>query len=548
MRFRFRAVASLVAAVAVVGCGGGGGGGNSEPVGIAPPPGAPPGGLDISIPAPAPAPAEPTTSGPAPAPSVPAPAPAPAPMPAGLDLLPRIEPYERLAAASSAGAGTGAGAGGTVVQTRAAPLPLVRPLPVRVPVDAGGATATRAQAKPGAAVQIGHRRRVTATEDAQRLGALLDWQPHAAGGFSAALAFDSEGAAALRIGLLVESLPDAATVRVYAPQQPAEATLTGAALKAAVAVRRGARASDAAYWLPAVQGPQAVLEIELPADVSASAVRLAVAQVSHLWVAPQAPEAMTTKIGEAGSCNLDATCSPEYDAAARSVARMVFVNDGDAYLCSGTLLADAPASGRPFFLTANHCISDEATAASLSTYWFYSSSACSSNLLTPRATPLHGGATLRFTSTDSDVTLLELAEPPPVGALYSGSILGTVPAGVPVSGLHHPAGDLLKLSMGDVIGYARCGPAQASGSFGCTTTTADDGTDLGVRWRAGVTQPGSSGSALFAGIGTRHYVVGQLRGGGSSCAAPQSPDVYGRFDRGYAAGIRDLIGSPAGSR
>lgn len=418
-------------------------------------------------------------------------------------------------------------------------------MPVRVFAEAAPEGATPGASSTRKPVQIGNRRRVAATADAAGLGALLAWQRSPAGGHVAALAFVSEGAAALRIGLLIRQLPDEAQLRVYAPGAAAEATTTGREIKARVAVHPSASLAAAAHWLPAVAGPEAVLEIELPPSIAPQAVQIAVPYVSHLWVAPQSLGTLSTKIGEAGTCNVDATCSPAHADPARSVARMIFVRDGNSFLCTGTLMADAPASGRPFFLTAHHCIADAGAAASLSTYWFYGSSACLSTQLSSRATPVHGGAALRFTSADTDTTLLELNTLPPPGTLYSGSVLGAVPVGIPVTGLHHPLGDLLKLSTGSAFGYMACTVDEGGGTVSCRTSDAQGGTDLAVGWTSGVTEPGSSGSSLFAGIGTRHYVIGQLRGGGSSCSNPTAPDVYGRFDRGYAAGINALLGSPA---
>jgi hypothetical protein len=44
----------------------------------------------------------------------------------------------------------------------------------------------------------------------------------------------------------------------------------------------------------------------------------------------------------------------------------------------------------------------------------------------------------------------------------------------------------------------------------------------------GVTEGGSSGSALFTSSGRQ--LIGQLYGGYSSCANPTGADIYGRFD------------------
>ena len=46
---------------------------------------------------------------------------------------------------------------------------------------------------------------------------------------------------------------------------------------------------------------------------------------------------------------------------------------------SGTLLADRDTSTTvPYFLTANHCVSSQAAASTIQSYWFYRATACDS--------------------------------------------------------------------------------------------------------------------------------------------------------------------------
>ena len=68
------------------------------------------------------------------------------------------------------------------------------------------------------------------------------------------------------------------------------------------------------------------------------------------------------------SCIINASCAsipsaiqPLRDA----VAYMVFNVGSSAYICTGGLLNDASSSGTPYFLTANHCLSTQASATSL---------------------------------------------------------------------------------------------------------------------------------------------------------------------------------------
>ena len=61
-------------------------------------------------------------------------------------------------------------------------------------------------------------------------------------------------------------------------------------------------------------------------------------------------------------------------------------------------------------------------------------------------------------------------------------------------------------------------------------------------WQQGITEGGSSGSAIFVRAESgRRYVVGNLMGGSSSCQNPTGTDAYGRLDRSFAAGINKWL-------
>src|SRR5437868_5756432 len=114
------------------------------------------------------------------------------------------------------------------------------------------------------------------------------------------------------------------------------------------------------YWSPVMESSSGVMEIELPAGVPASAVRISVPHLSHM-VASARTDFITKA---AASCNNDATCYASTYPELNAVARMVFTSGGSSYLCTGTLLADKDTSTTiPYFLSANHCISSQSVAS-----------------------------------------------------------------------------------------------------------------------------------------------------------------------------------------
>lgn len=454
---------------------------------------------------------------------------APIPMASGA----RIEPLdtqvvERATSKRAPAAASRLPTGAPVARVELAPLVEAKAVPERAP---------------GSPLRIGVGRAVPATAQVQDLAALLDWHTLDDGARVAAVAFDAAGAQGVRLGVLVRALPDGAVLRFYGRPGTPVVALDSDALAALHALnRRGGLADDAArmVWGPDTDGAVSTLEVELPAGVAADRLQLAVPELSHLTqTVAQALAKDEADIGRAGSCNVDASCTT-YEAESRSVAKMLFTRSGSSFLCTGTLLNDAQGSGRPYFLTASHCIGDQATASTLVTYWFFRAASCGAARPDPANTRRAGGAVWRATDTATDTSLLELNEPPPGGVLYAGSYFGPSPAiGADVLGLHHAGGDLLKASLGRVLGYANC----PTGDGNCTLTNDPAlGASLRLTWRRGTTEGGSSGSAIFAqSEGGTRYVVGVLHGGNASCDNPEGSDFYGRFERSFAAGLRDWL-------
>ncbi len=390
--------------------------------------------------------------------------------------------------------------------------------------------------KQGGALQIGFSRPVPALESAARTVERLRWAATPGGGQVAAFSITSPEALAIRAGLRFDSLPAETLLRFYAPGEGEVGEVSAEEVRVTIGRNLDADGQGEAaktYWSPVIEGSTAVVEIELAAGVSPASLALAAPLVSHLLTAPSMNFAMpSTKA--AASCNLDVTCSSAWSIESNSVARITFVDGSSSFLCTGTLVVDKDASTYiPFFLTANHCVSNQSAASSMASYWFYRATSCNSGVRGGYQT-LGGGATLLYNSSTTDTSFLRLNAAPPAGAVYAGwAVGGAGPAGANVAGLHNPTGDLQKISFGTVANYATCSPT-GSESFSCRGTSLSSATFYEVAWRSGITEPGSSGSGVFMENG--HYLLGQLYGGSTTCAALGS-DFYGRFDVAYNAGV-----------
>ncbi|BDT68586.1 lysyl endopeptidase [Comamonadaceae bacterium OS-1] len=437
------------------------------------------------------------------------------------------------------------GTAASALQPRAAQPVLAHAIALGDVAQAKVAAVKPLLAQKGVPQQIGLPRDVAATATVAATSALLQWQATATGGRVAAISIHSGLAVGLRLGVLVKSLPASATLRVYA--QGAGKAYTIAAQDVLDTLARNRAAGDASdagrtYWAPTVEGTEATLEIELPAQVSTASVEIAIPSVSHLFSSPLM-EAKAGNVAKAavGSCEVDTACEPSFATESNSVARMSFVKNGITSACTGTLVNDASGSGTPYFLGANHCISTQAEASTLETWWFWRASTCGGVTGDANATTRIGGATLLYASASTDTSFMRLADTPPTGAVFAGwSVAAPVLGHVAVS-LHFPQGDWQSISTGVITSFLNCGSLAANGDFSCTTSNQANSSFVNTQFARGSTELGSSGAPLFETIGGGHYLVGQLYGGSSSCSNPTGSNAYGRLDVAFNARLRQWL-------
>ena len=235
-----------------------------------------------------------------------------------------------------------------------------------------------------------------------------------------------------------------------------------------------------------------------------------------------------------GSCEVNVNCSEgtNWQKQKRGVAE-IFLKNGTSWgFCSGDLINTTNNSGIPYFLTADHCHSEGTSTASASDmlqwqfYFNYEASTCT----TPSSEPTYNsltGCVLKASSPingGSDFCLVLLNSTPPQSykPYYNGWDRTNTATSSGV-GIHHPAGDIKKIS-----------------TFTTTPTSAswNDGTNVGTtnaHWNFvyaattnghGVVEGGSSGSPLFNSNGVQ---FGTLTGGSSSCTVLAGANYYGKF-------------------
>ncbi len=235
-----------------------------------------------------------------------------------------------------------------------------------------------------------------------------------------------------------------------------------------------------------------------------------------------------TARGGSGSCNNDVVC-PEGDAWRDEIRSVAAYTVGGIDTCTGTLIMDAEATFRPFFLTAFHCGLSTGNAAQVVTLWNYESANCGDQGGGSRMQSV-SGSTFLASRSDTDSSLIELSSTPPeeFGVHWSGwDRTGNVPLGS--VGIHHPgvSEKMISFNTDALTTVNNC-----IGGGGSDTHWEVN------NWEDGTTEPGSSGSGIWDPDNQR--LVGMLSGGTASCSSITS-DCYGKFSESWDNGGADNV-------
>lgn len=291
-------------------------------------------------------------------------------------------------------------------------------------------------------------------------------------------------------------------------------------------------------WTPYTDGDTQLIELHTPQHVAG--LPFSVSDIVHFEQSLNASggggEAAINRV--AGACSPDVVCTtgdPVLDAAIdqrrRSIAHISFVSGSGSFSCTGTLINSA--SEQNFFMTANHCISTAAEAASITFRWFYEASMCGlgDSSVIPESTNTFGGAQLVFTNQFVDSTLLRLNAAPPEGTVFTGWSTVALTPGQPVVSISHPTGDVKKYATGTLRSLFR------TTDNGMIRVSGYEQEMWAVHFTRGVIEGGSSGSGLFTLDGSSLVFRGVLSNStvrnaatGLSCTNTNENANYGRWD------------------
>jgi len=263
------------------------------------------------------------------------------------------------------------------------------------------------------------------------------------------------------------------------------------------------RTAEAQAWLATVQGDEAVLMLRSPCQTLPQ-VRLTA--YAHIFLSFH-------EILKELECNLDIACETDPDLLEAS-SGVGIINVAGYVFCSGSLINNEQTEDlEPFFVTANHCICSREQTHGTEVFWDFRASECGLDDAPLLAElPRSNGHTLLATSANLDATLIRLDTVPvgDYGRAYPGWDARQPQEDDPVLCIHHPEATRMRVSKGTV----RETDQTMNGRQHQTV----------VLWSQGVTENGSSGSALL--FADTFRLAGMLsQGPAHSCE-----DTSGNFD------------------
>ena len=292
--------------------------------------------------------------------------------------------------------------------------------------------------------------------------------------------------------------------------------------------------SSGKFLIGVLKGELAYLELYEPATVQGQS-QISTKRVDVAYDANALSSA--EDFGDGLPCNININCptGADWQVQKKGIARILMVFSNGQGWCSGSLIANTSNTFEPYFLTAHHCqlIGNNPDFG----VWRFDFDYESNNCQNPAVEPVPRsvlGCELISNRAETDFMLLKTN---PIPQNYEVYFTGwnrdnnqtTVPANSVY--IHHPFGDIKKISVDTQASIIHPSPLNWGGIFGISPPNSHwkSITDLGVF------QPGSSGSPL---LDNNKRIVGQLHGGstavGDECKVTGA--YFGRFNISWNQG------------
>lgn len=285
-----------------------------------------------------------------------------------------------------------------------------------------------------------------------------------------------------------------------------------------------------------VPGAVALLECHEPAAVRGQS-RLHINRVDYAYdrnAMVEAQVAGVTGFGISVPCHLNVNCpaGANWQTEKRGITRILMVFSNGLGWCSGTTIANTSNTPEPYVLSANHCqLIGNNPDFSLWRFDFgYESVDCNNPATEPVEKSVLGCQRVAA-RLETDFMLLRMtALPANFNVYFNGWNRNVNPSATSTTFIHHPVGDIKKISVDQQAATNFPQQVDWSGVFGISPANS--------HWLVvpdqGYFEPGSSGSPLF---NPAKQIIGQLHGGNATPANCTVQNTYwGRFDLSWNQG------------
>jgi hypothetical protein len=288
------------------------------------------------------------------------------------------------------------------------------------------------------------------------------------------------------------------------------------------------------FLIGVIAGETAYLELLEPASVSGqskiSSHRVDVAYDNNALHGAE-------DFGDGLPCNVNINCptGAGWQNEKKGIARILMVFSNGEGWCSGSLIANTSNTYEPYFLTAHHCqlIGNNPDFDLWRFDFDYESVNCNNPVLEPVPRSVLGSERVSYRN-ETDFMLLKI-NPIPVNydVYFNGWNRDNNQTTIAPNTvyIHHPAGDIKKISVDTQQAIIQTGTLNWGGIFGISPANSHWKTVTDI----GVFQPGSSGSPL---LDTNKRIMGQLHGGstvmGDACKVTGA--YFGRFNLSWNQG------------
>jgi len=259
------------------------------------------------------------------------------------------------------------------------------------------------------------------------------------------------------------------------------------------------------FYVGHIPGDEVIIELQVT-NRFRNYGSLRVGLLSHAFLPVYSVKGIAdTGLGTSQDCELDVNCIEGKDW--QTIKRAVCHINTPSLLCTGTLINNTSYNGKPYVLTAEHCINKAFYAEGSVFYFGYENSQC--DTLDALLDKSVSGSTLMATGGTLDFTLLKLSTNPPreYNVYFSGWDAKSSNHTNVVT-LHHPNGDAMKIS--NDVNTAKT----ASSTPGDLNDYLVESNYEIEEWDIGTTEGGSSGCPLF---NSSKRLVGVLSGGLAWC-------------------------------